>query len=453
MPHYVFPYYHNAFTNSLDLDFDTTNIVLLAVQFAATYAFAQDKLGHFDPHIRYEVYDQLNYNIQKAQPLKLRLSADGIPEGLMNLVKQKDEIIDIVNYQHYIFNITLVNIILMMLRMLKILDFQPRIALVTKTIEAAASDLFHFSILFTALHAGFSTCGMILFGIYAEDFTTFGNSVRTLFSILIGNSDVDDRLSASEASTLWTGFYLVYLLISFFVLFNIFLAIIIDGYVNISSQTGEAPTIVQEFTCMINNFLRFLQNPRKYQSDEAIIKMLEGGLESDSIENSADPLVGRRNCRLCCAKTSETDKSPAVSKITPMHLQHTTNHALDHNEASSVRLSKYLDIEDRFVHFNANQMFLNVLLQEIGVEKDKVRSVSNAILDKLPRFDGSKGSDEGQDLQKVIAVRALRNTTMEATNSLTDAALQNKQAILSARSQVADGNRSTGNSAKNAWSQ
>ena len=341
----------------------------------------------------------------------------------------------------------------MMLRMLKILDFQPRIALVTKTIEAAASDLFHFSILFTALHAGFSTCGMILFGIYVDDFTTFGNSVRTLFSILIGNSDVDDKLSVSEAATLWTGFYLVYLLISFFVLFNIFLAIIIDGYVNISSQTGEAPTIAQEFACMVNNFLRFLQNPRKYQSDEAIIKLLEMGLESGGKKDSTDTVGVRRCCGSCCTKTTKTEVSHAVSKITPMHIQNKITHALDHSEARSVRLSKYLDIEDRFVHFNATRNFLKELLEEIGVEKDKVQLVTNAILDKLPHFNESKDLDEDRDLQQAIALRVLHSTAIEAKNNLTNEALKKQQSKLISSSQNSGGRRRSGTSAKDAWDQ
>ena len=128
------------------IDFDLANIVMLVVQFCATYFFAVDKLGKFNPAIRFDVYHQLNYNIQKAQPLRLNVSANGQAQQLMELIKQKNTIIDIVEYQQYIYTVTLINIVLMMVRMLKILDFQPRIALVTKTIEAAASDLFHFSI-------------------------------------------------------------------------------------------------------------------------------------------------------------------------------------------------------------------------------------------------------------------------------------------------------------------
>ena len=82
------------------------------------------------------------------------------------------------------------------------------------------------------------------------------------------------------------------------------------------------------------------------------------GLESGGKKDSTDTVGVRRCCGSCYTKTAKTEVSHAVSKITPMHIQNKITHALDHNEARSVRLSKYLDIEDRFVHFNATRNFL-----------------------------------------------------------------------------------------------
>ena len=65
------------------IDFDLANIVLLVVQFCATYFFAVNKLGKFNPAIRFDVYHQLNYNIQKAQPLRLNVSANGQAQQLI----------------------------------------------------------------------------------------------------------------------------------------------------------------------------------------------------------------------------------------------------------------------------------------------------------------------------------------------------------------------------------
>jgi hypothetical protein len=439
------------------IDFDLANIVMLVVQFCATYFFAVDKLGKFNPAIRFDVYHQLNYNIQKAQPLRLNVSANGQAQQLMELIKQKNTIIDIVEYQQYIYTVTLINIVLMMVRMLKILDFQPRIALVTKTIEAAASDLFHFSILFIALHTGFSLCGLILFGVYAEDFTTFANAAVTLFSILIGNSDIDSRMTVTEVSNLWTSFYFVYLLISYFVLFNIFLAIIIDGYVNISSQTGEAPTIAQELTCMVDNLLRFVQNPQAYQSDEAIINILEDALENKGIkEKEETPIGAHRLCGGCCAKTRKKatkEIKNAVSKISPMHLQRSMSTVLDHEASSNIRLSKYLDVEDRFVHFNANRAFLRQLLQEIGVAKQNIKPVANAIFDKLPHFKNDNAlEDEGQDLQNTMAIRALYNTALETKRNIADAAIKkHQQKIVGVRNKGNLDGLNNRKNAKDAW--
>ena len=55
-------------------------------------------------------------------------------------------------------------VLLFVLRALKVLDFQPRIALVTRTLAIAFTDLIHFFILFGLVTVGYSIAGMLLFG-------------------------------------------------------------------------------------------------------------------------------------------------------------------------------------------------------------------------------------------------------------------------------------------------
>ena len=45
-------------------------------------------------------------------------------------------------------NLSTISLILMVLRLLKVLDFSPRMGLVTRTIAKAAIDLAHFLVLF-----------------------------------------------------------------------------------------------------------------------------------------------------------------------------------------------------------------------------------------------------------------------------------------------------------------
>jgi hypothetical protein len=76
-------------------------------------------------------------------------------------------------------------VILFVLRALKNLDFQPRIALVTRTLSTAFTDLIHFFLLFALVTCGYCIAGMLLFGNQYEGFSTIGSSALTLIIMLI----------------------------------------------------------------------------------------------------------------------------------------------------------------------------------------------------------------------------------------------------------------------------
>ena len=117
----------------------------------------------------------------------------------------------------------------------------------------------------------------------------------------------------------------------------------------------------------------------------------------------------------------------------------------------SRNLSKYLDVEDRFIHFNANRTFLRQLLEEIGVEKKDVIPMANSIFDKLPHFNEDAEEEEGPDLSDKMAIRALYNTALETKRNIADAAIKNQQAII--KSKQVSPNRKGNNptNAKDAW--
>lgn len=75
--------------------------------------------------------------------------------------------------------------LLFILRCLKVADFQPRIALVTRTLLQAASDLVHFAILFFAITIGYSIAGVQLFGHQYEGFASLQAAMVYLVVILI----------------------------------------------------------------------------------------------------------------------------------------------------------------------------------------------------------------------------------------------------------------------------
>ena len=76
-------------------------------------------------------------------------------------------------------------VILFVLRLLKALDFQPRMALVTRTISNAFMDLIHFVALFAIIFLGYVVAGYLLFGHQFQSFSTLGYSCQFLILVLL----------------------------------------------------------------------------------------------------------------------------------------------------------------------------------------------------------------------------------------------------------------------------
>eukprot|EP00931_Biecheleriopsis_adriatica_P041281 TRINITY_DN23616_c0_g2_i2.p1 TRINITY_DN23616_c0_g2~~TRINITY_DN23616_c0_g2_i2.p1 ORF type:complete len:1013 (+),score=161.72 TRINITY_DN23616_c0_g2_i2:45-3083(+) len=105
---------------------------------------------------------------------------------------------------------------------------QPRLALVTRTLQNAADDVFHFGCVFIFVFSVFSSCAMILFGRSIPDFATFGRATDTSFHILLGDWDWSEmrEIGRIRASLwFWTFIWLMHLL-----MFNMLLAIMMDVY-------------------------------------------------------------------------------------------------------------------------------------------------------------------------------------------------------------------------------
>lgn len=75
--------------------------------------------------------------------------------------------------------------LLFILRLLKVLDFQPRMALITRTLSNTISELGHFAVLFTIVWMGYTIAGNLLFGHLMNDFSSISTGATALIIILI----------------------------------------------------------------------------------------------------------------------------------------------------------------------------------------------------------------------------------------------------------------------------
>ena len=141
-------------------------------------------------------------------------------------------------------SLTGVSVLMFLFRLIKNLDFQERMGVVSRTIMTAIPDLLHFMFLFVVVFVGYVVVGHIMFGHLFGPLSTLDEAVNTLFFWLIGYDPTSFWDGMSHAAPSWAfQLYLwSYLIIVYFILFNVLLAILIDTYCEVKGgQDPDAP--------------------------------------------------------------------------------------------------------------------------------------------------------------------------------------------------------------------
>ncbi|CAF1550524.1 unnamed protein product [Adineta ricciae] len=105
------------------------------------------------------------------------------------------------------------------------------------TLSRCAKDVLGFSVMFMIVFLAYAQLGYLLFGSMVEDYKTFSASIFTLFRIILGDFDFDAILNVHRV--LGPIFFLTYVFFVFFVLLNMFLAIINDTYAEVKNDMSN----------------------------------------------------------------------------------------------------------------------------------------------------------------------------------------------------------------------
>lgn len=132
--------------------------------------------------------------------------------------------------------------ILFMGRCFLALRYQPRLAVVTETLRAAAIDLFHFMIVLIPTFMAFAIAGNCMFGRRVEEFSTILSAVGTCFKIAMESEFDWQTLSEEDFWTTWTWVW-TFLLLIVLLMLNMVLAIIMDVYSEVRIQAGNGETV------------------------------------------------------------------------------------------------------------------------------------------------------------------------------------------------------------------
>jgi len=133
---------------------------------------------------------------------------------------------------NYSFQIDSIAAFLCFLRLFRYCELQRNLLILRESIQRGLSDLSVFSIMLLFVIFAFAVAGNNIFGQEYKDFITEFESFKTLFLMVLGEFDFDEltRIHSLAAAIYFT----IYQIVVFFIMVNIFLAILNDAYIAVT---------------------------------------------------------------------------------------------------------------------------------------------------------------------------------------------------------------------------
>jgi hypothetical protein len=134
--------------------------------------------------------------------------------------------------------------LIIILRLFKAYSAQPRLAMVTKTLETAGQELVEFGLVFMSVFITFTISGVVLFGREVNSFATMPRAVFASFRMLIGDLMWDETSQVGKGFAFaWIALFMI---MNVMLLLNMLLAIIMKHYVQAKDQSRNAQTLWSE---------------------------------------------------------------------------------------------------------------------------------------------------------------------------------------------------------------
>ncbi|XP_047124917.1 polycystin-2 isoform X1 [Hydra vulgaris] len=130
-----------------------------------------------------------------------------------------------------------VYIFLIWIKLFKYLSFNKTMTQLQSTLSRCAKDIAGFSVMFFIVFFAYALWGYLLLGPQLADYSTYLNSIFACFRIILGDFAWSDINGA--APSMGPIFFISYVFMVFFILINMFLAIINDTYSEVKSDLAE----------------------------------------------------------------------------------------------------------------------------------------------------------------------------------------------------------------------
>nr|XP_056710991.1 polycystin-2 [Euleptes europaea] len=134
-------------------------------------------------------------------------------------------------------NIAAVTMFFVWIKLFKFISFNRTMNQLSTTMSRCAKDVLGFAIMFFIIFIAYAQLAYLVFGTQVDDFSTFQDSVFAQFRILLGDFDFTEVEEANRV--LGPVYFTTFVFFMFFILLNMFLAIINDTYSEVKSDMAQ----------------------------------------------------------------------------------------------------------------------------------------------------------------------------------------------------------------------
>jgi len=156
---------------------------------------------------------------------------------LSGLLKDKEQYanFEVLGYWQMQFNnLVAIAVFFAWIKVFKYISFNKTMTQLQNTLASCAKDIAGFAVMFFIIFLAYAQWGYLIFGTQVQDFSTYVDSIFTLFRIILGDFNFKEIEDANRI--LGPIFFITYVFFVFFVLINMFLAIINDTYAEVKAD-------------------------------------------------------------------------------------------------------------------------------------------------------------------------------------------------------------------------
>ncbi|XP_053292115.1 polycystic kidney disease 2-like 1 protein [Pleuronectes platessa] len=173
-------------------------------------------------------------------------------------------------------NMNAVNLFFAWIKVFKYISFNKTMTQLSSTLGRCAKDILGFAIMFFIVFFAYAQLGYLLFGTEVDSFSTFVKCIFTQFRIILGDFDYDAIDRANRV--LGPIYFVTYVFFVFFVLLNMFLAIINDTYSEVKEELSSQKDQLQITDIIKQSYMKtFMKLKLKKEKISDVQKALRSG--------------------------------------------------------------------------------------------------------------------------------------------------------------------------------